>query len=226
LQSKKATPCPICGGDLFGPGPGGRLSPSGAEPRCIGCGALERHRAFRTVFEALAPDLAGLSALQFSHDASAPRDRFGRFEMSIYGGSNSLDLAAIDRPDGAYDVVVANHVLEHVADDRAALAELARITASDGFVVLSVPDLLRCERTVEYGRPREDKHGHYRLYGPDIAERWRDAVPQWHGVGVVPFDPVSGAADRLTLLSLSEHRAAALADRLRVAGFAPFDALA
>ena len=65
--------------------------------------------------------------LQFSEDPSAPREAFARFEVSVYGGANSLDMAAIDRSDGAYGLVIANHVLEHVGDDRAAMAELARV---------------------------------------------------------------------------------------------------
>jgi SAM-dependent methyltransferase len=170
----------------------------------------------------LAPVFAGGRVLQFSEDRSAPREAFGTFEVSVYGGPNSLDMAAIDRPDGAYDLVIANHVLEHVADDRAALAELARV---GGALFLSVPDLLRVERTVEYGRARDDKHGHYRLYGPDIAERWRAAVPDWRGVGVVAADPVTGAEDRATLLSRDGALLGAARAAMAAAGLTPFEAL-
>jgi hypothetical protein len=117
-------------------------------------------------------------------------------------------------------------VLEHVRDDLAALAELDRITAPDGVVFLSVPDLLRVERMVEYGEARADKHGHWRIYGPDIRARWLAAAPMWRGVGVVAHDPVTGEPDRATLLSRSTARLAACADALRAAGFAPFDAFA
>lgn len=221
-SSKPPHACPICGGVRFGPGPKGRAAPDGSMPRCEGCGSLERHRAFRLVLSALSPVFAGASVLQFSEDQSAPRQAFGRFEVSDYGGDNSLDMAAVDRPDGAYDLVIANHVLEHVADDRAALAELARIGRA---TFLSVPDLLRVERTVEYGRAREDKHGHYRLYGPDIADRWRAAVPGWGAVGVVGRDPVTGAEDRATVLSHDEALLAAVTAALHAAGYAPFKAL-
>lgn len=224
MASKRVRRCPICGGTRFEPGPKGRRAPSGALPRCTGCGSLERHRSFRIAFDALAGLLHGLRALQFSEDGSAPRDAFASFEVSVYGGPNHLDMAAVDRDDGAYDLVIANHVLEHVADDLAALGELDRISAPAGVVFLSVPDLLRCERTVDYGRPRADKHGHYRLYGPDIVERWRRAAPGWRGIGVVARDPVTGEADRATLLSRNADRLAALRDRLRAAGLEAFDA--
>ena len=218
--------CPICGGTTFVAGPKGRLSPGGILPRCAGCQSLERHRAFRTVFEALRPVFAPFGALQFSDDGSAPREAFASFEVSHFGGPNHLDLADIDRPDGSVGIAIANHVLEHVRDDIAALAELDRITAPGGAVMLSVPDLLRCEATHEYGRAREDKHGHWRIYGPDIAERWRRAVPEWRGLGVVPRDPVTGEPDRLTLLSRDEALLASFARALSAAGIPAFDAFA
>ncbi len=218
------TACPICGGTRFVGGPKGRLSPGGILPRCAGCQSLERHRAFRTVFDALRPTFAPFAALQFSDDGSAPREAFAAFEVSQYGGPNHLDLAAIDRPDGSVGIAIANHVLEHVGDDLAAIAELDRITAPNGAVVLSVPDLLRCEATHEYGRAREDKHGHYRIYGPDIAERWRRAAPDWRGLGVVARDPVTGEPDRITLLSRDAGLLAAFAAALASAGIAAFDA--
>lgn len=223
-QTPSKTPCPICGGPVSAPGPQGRLSPAGTPPRCAGCGGLERHRAYHRVLAAIAPLFAGESVLQFSDDPSAPRAAFERFEVSVFGGPNSLDLAAIARPDGAYGLVIANHVLEHVEDDNAALAELDRITAPGGAVFLSVPDLLRVVRTREYGRARADKYGHWRLYGPDIVERWRRAAPHWGGVGVVAADPVTGAPDRATVLSRSRPRLRALSERLAAAGLAPFDA--
>lgn len=222
----EAPRCPICGGSEFVAGPKGRRSPSGLMPRCGGCGALERHRAFRTVFDAILPVARPLRVLQFSDDPSVPREAFAAFEVSHYGGENHLDLAAIDRPSGSVGLAVANHVLEHVEDDLAALAELDRITAPDGALVLSVPDLLRCERTVEYGRAREDKHGHYRLYGPDIGERWRRAAPLWRGLAVVARDPVTGEPDRLTILSRNAALLAAFEAALVEAGIETSNAFA
>lgn len=230
MASKATSPgsasCPICLSTSLTLGPSGRLSPNGIPPRCASCGALERHRAFRTIFQAIGDFLAGARVLQFSPDLSADRAVFSAFEVSQFGGPNHLDMAAIDRADGAYDLVIANHVLEHVEDDHAALGELARVAGPEGVVFLSVPDLLRVARTKEYGFAREDKYGHWRLYGPDIAERWRRAVPDWLGVGVVARDPITGEPDRATLLTRSPARLEALAAALRSAGLAPFDAFA
>ena len=62
------------------------------------------------------------------------------------------DLGAIPRPDAAYDAIVCSHVLEHVADDRAAMRELHRVLAPGGWAVLQVPIAARAERTDEEPR--------------------------------------------------------------------------
>ncbi len=50
------------------------------------------------------------------------------------------DIAEIAVQDDALDVVFFNHVLEHVEDDEAALAEVRRIVKPGGLVVLGVPN--------------------------------------------------------------------------------------
>lgn len=211
--------CPICGSTAFTQGPNGRLSPEGALPRCQGCRSLERHRAYRTAFAALDPTrFSGLSALQFSPDPVVESGWFGRHEISEYGTDTALDLQAIDRPDASYDVVVVNHVLEHVPDDLAALRELDRVVRTDGFVFLSVPDPARVPATRHYGRAREDKHGHWRVYGPDIADRFAEALPRGFVVTLQPTDPVTGAPDTAFVLTRSKDVAADAVRRLGAAG--------
>jgi SAM-dependent methyltransferase len=49
------------------------------------------------------------------------------------------DLAALDLPDAAFDGAVCAEVLEHLEDDRAALAELRRVLRPGGVLAVSVP---------------------------------------------------------------------------------------
>lgn len=209
--------CNICGHAQFGPGPGGRLSYDGkTPPRCTGCQSLERHRAFRAVFDALrSPEFATLSVLQFSRDRSNDPRWFARHEVSVYAGENSLDLQRINRPDASYDVVVCNHVLEHVADDRAALRELARVVRPGGFVFLSTPDPLRRETTADWGYADESKHGHYRIYGRDIERTLRAELAGLGVLAVTGVDPATGGTEALFLITPSASRLAHLASRLR-----------
>ena len=50
-----------------------------------------------------------------------------------------LDITKIDLPDESYDMVIANHVLEHVSSYEAALSELRRILKPDGTMIVSFP---------------------------------------------------------------------------------------
>jgi len=49
------------------------------------------------------------------------------------------DAVSLPFPDGAFDRVVAAEVLEHVMDDRAAMAELARVLRPGGTMAVTVP---------------------------------------------------------------------------------------
>lgn len=171
--------CAICGGETFGPGPGGRMAVTGLPPRCETCQSLERHRAIRGFFNSIYDEklFAQLRVLQFSADPAVDPRWFREYEYSVYQGHNSLDMQDVDRPSESYDLVICNHVLEHVPSDGDALRELCRIINADGVVFLTVPDPHRRTVTVDWGYPDETRHGHFREYGADIAERFEEHIP-------------------------------------------------
>jgi len=107
-------------------------------------------------------------------------------DLAMPGVDFHSDLAAIPRRDGAYDAIVCSHVLEHVADDRAAMRELHRVLAPGGWAVLQVPIACRADHTDEEspgeplpGDERARRFGdptHRRLYTEaDYVRRLEDA---------------------------------------------------
>lgn len=204
-QIESVVPCNICGGTFFVPGPGGRLSMTKTMPRCRQCGSLERHRLIRSVWEFFPRSwLGSRQLLQFSLDESISREWFRSAEVSIYKKRNSLDVQAIDRCDESYDVVVCNHVLEHVADDRTAFGELIRILRPEGILQLSVPSPATRDTTEEWGFPDSGQHGHFRLYGRgDIVPRFQAAAPGVAFLEVSAVDPVTRFKDWLYFASRS-----------------------
>lgn len=88
-------------------------------------------------------------------------------------------VEALPFPDGSFDGIICNHVLEHVQDDRRAMKELRRVLAPSGWALLQVPITLGLARTVEAPtltspqerRRRFGQHDHVRLYGRDYADR-------------------------------------------------------
>jgi len=204
--------CNICGGRRMVAGPLGRLSASGKLPTCADCGSLERHRILRRVWNALPRRfLEYARALQFSRDPSVEPDWFGAHEESIFGTDTSIDIQAIDREDGSYDVVICNHVLEHVEDDRIAFRELMRVLTDDGFLQLTVPSPISRSETEEWGYAREDFHGHYRHYGLDLIDRFQACVEDARMLYVRSRDAATGIEDYVFFWSRSE----ATLDRLR-----------
>ena len=73
----------------------------------------------------------------------------------VLGQISSLPFA-----DGAFDLVCALDVIEHVSDDQVALAELSRVTMQGGTLVISAP--LHPSRWTAF----DDFVGHKRRYDP------------------------------------------------------------
>ncbi len=94
-----------------------------------------------------------------------------------------MDVTNIQFPDASFDVILCNHVLEHVGDDRRAMRELYRVLRPGGWAILQVPMDLSRESTFEdpsVTDPRErtrlfGQWDHVRLYGRDYALRLRAA---------------------------------------------------
>jgi len=197
--------CSMCGGTRFGRGPNQRLAASGVPPRCLECRSLERHRIIRSVYDGLPDEVLEIRrVLQFSDDIATPRARFRSVEISVHGGENHLDMMDIARPDGAYDWVIANHVIEHVSDDRRAMAELLRVVAGDGVIQLTFPTPSTALETWELDAPDPESYDHYRGYGSDFPLRMAPVLGGAPGVVVVGHDAVTGCWDAVYFFSPSK----------------------
>lgn len=202
MANQKA--CVICGGRSFAPGPGGRLTRHGLCPRCTNCRSLERHRALRLIYNAI-PDsfLGAADCLQFAPDPAAPRDRFASFEISIYGAQNHLDMMRIDRADGSYGWVVANHVIEHLANDLAGMGELMRIAGPQGIVQVTVPAPKARLQSQAMPTPDNLASFHFHIYGSDFPKTMKPALGGGAGIAAIATDPSTGTFDVAYFFSAS-----------------------
>lgn len=184
--------CPVCGAHLA------RFLPNPRTGRpdsvCPVCGSQERHRATWPFLWTQTP--LAKPPLRMLH--VAPERCFER----VLRRQEGLDYVTMDRDkehvmvrtdltnlvfEGAdFDLILCNHVLEHVPDDRAAMEELFRVLRPGGCAVVTVPGPdpahgfpERLERTVEdpgavdpEARRRRFGHPeHVRQYGLDLRER-------------------------------------------------------
>ena len=185
----RAVECPLCRGTFR------RFLPAGRPPRphalCPRCGTLERHRL---LWRYLAERTRLLSSpLRLLHVAPEPAlERALRrvpgleyisADFETPGVDLRLDLTALPFADASIDAILCSHVLEHVPDDRAAMREMRRVLAPDGWAILVVP--VDESRETTYEDPsitdpaaRERAFGqsdHVRWYGRDYADRLREA---------------------------------------------------
>jgi SAM-dependent methyltransferase len=156
---------------------------------CPACGGNDRERHILAYLRAsgLLDDMRGKSLLHF---APEPRltpllERIGlarHVQADLFPaapGIERIDLLAIPYTDQSFDFVMANHVLEHVADDVGALRELRRVLKPGGRAILQTPfsnvlEYTLCDAGVSTAETRRQLYGqedHVRLYGRDIFAR-------------------------------------------------------
>ncbi len=89
------------------------------------------------------------------------------------------DILDLPFGDETFDVVICNHVLEHIEDDRKAMSELYRVMKKGGWGILQVPMKNSLEKTYEdftITDPKErqknfGQYDHVRWYGMDYFDR-------------------------------------------------------
>ena len=94
-----------------------------------------------------------------------------------------MDISDIHYDDNTFDVIVCNHVLEHVPDDAKAMSELHRVMKPGGWGIFQVPisQILKKtfeEPSIKAPEQREKVFGqddHVRIYGGDYVKRLQRA---------------------------------------------------
>lgn len=179
--------CPVCQHTFRKFLPYGRLNPR-PNALCPNCLSLERHRLIwiylrekTNFFTAslnvlhIAPEHCFLKAFEKQH-----RTTYITADIESPLAKVKMDIHQIPFPENQFDVVLCNHVLEHVRDDIQAMREINRVLKPGGWAILQVPFFAPVpERTFEDNsiinpREREKIFGqddHVRKYGHDYLNR-------------------------------------------------------
>lgn len=165
---------------------------------CLNCFSLERHRLIWLFFKNKTTLLNSKTRIKLFHVApeSAFFEHFRKNKMIDYypvdlfeegysypKGTINMDITAIKFENESFDVVICNHVLEHIPDDKKAVSELQRILKKDGWAIILVPIERDLEHTFEDSsitdpKEREEAYGqsdHVRQYGMDYASRLEES---------------------------------------------------
>ncbi|HEY3142232.1 MAG TPA: class I SAM-dependent methyltransferase [Acidimicrobiales bacterium] len=129
----------------------------------------EVHPALRVIecSPRLGPEYRGAMATWFFY-------RTSDYDLRAHQGNLQLDLQRIDLPDDSLDVMLCAHVLEHVPDTDKALAELQRVIAPGGRLVLQVPVLQGFTAPPAEPEFHGDNTPVFWRFGFDLTARLRD----------------------------------------------------
>lgn len=91
------------------------------------------------------------------------------------------DILNLPFEDDQFDLVLCNHVLEHITDDHKAMSELYRVIKPGGLGIFQVPQNIELDKTYEdpsIVAPEEraahfGQYDHVRVYGKDYFDRLR-----------------------------------------------------
>lgn len=108
-----------------------------------------------------------------------------KYSEGIYFHQNidSIDLLQMPFKDGEFDLLICNHVLEHINNDEKAISEIYRVLSPGGKAILQVPISYKIESTYEdfsiTSKNMREKHfgqfDHVRVYGIDYITRLEKA---------------------------------------------------
>ncbi len=161
---------------------------------CVKCDAIDRDRLLYAFLEFELDVLRNdpsLSILHMAPELMLSRE-FMRYQYKQYVCADKFmpgyhypehtinrDIMDLDFGDNSFELILCNHVLEHIPDDIGAMKELYRVLKPKGTAVLQVP--ISPLLTTSYENPeiqtakeREQHFGQYdhvRIYGQDYIQR-------------------------------------------------------
>jgi len=179
--------CPVCRTGFRTFLPYGRIN-SRPNALCPNCLSLERHRLiwvylneksdfFKKQLHVLhiAPEACFINRFEKIHS-----DQYITADIESPLAKVKMDIHEIPFAENTFDVVLCNHVLEHVRDDIKAMNEIHRVLKPGGFSILLVPffkpvgEVTFEDNSITDPREREKIFGqddHVRKYGRDYTQR-------------------------------------------------------
>ncbi len=154
---------------------------------CPSCLSLERHRLIWLYLKEKTEFFTDeLNVLHIAPEQPFYR-RFEKLEKLNYITADlespiakvKMDIKEMPFEDNSFDVLLCNHVLEHIDNELKATKEIYRVLKPGGWAILQVPLDFNLETTYEdlsITDPKErekhfGRHDHIRLYGRDYAQR-------------------------------------------------------
>jgi len=167
--------------------------------RCVHCGSHDRHRLIYLFLKEkymkwssnlkilhIAPEKAISKYIESQNISTYVKGDFYTEGAEYPEDVVHMDIREIPYEDETFDLIICNHVLEHVIEDKLAMNEIHRVLKNNGNAILQVPISYIIDTSIEKpdvstNEERERIYGqfnHVRVYGKDYFERL-------HSVGLI-----------------------------------------
>jgi SAM-dependent methyltransferase len=156
---------------------------------CPKCRSFERHRLLWLFLRDRTDLFSSAEVRTLLHVAPEPclKSRFEIMKNIVYKLSDmrstipdqKIDITGMPLGDESIDVIICNHVLEHIPDDLKAMRELYRVLRRNGWAIINAPvdyarDQTYEDLTITTAQQRKTHFGqadHVRVYGRDYMRR-------------------------------------------------------
>jgi SAM-dependent methyltransferase len=156
-----------------------------AESVCPVCGSIERHRHVYLYLKEMTDIFQRpVRLLHFAPESQLepiltkqPNITYVSADLRSPLAEVRLDITKMPFADSSFDLVICNHVLEHIPNDRLAMSEILRVLVPGGWALLQVPIAATRARTesdpeavIAERLQRFGQEDHVRIYGRDYPE--------------------------------------------------------
>ena len=167
---------------------------------CPNCSSRKRHRGLNELYKNILTEFNFPKILHFAPEPVF-YNLFTSFDyitadLELTDVDLQLDIENIDYQTASFDLILCNHVLEHVSNDDKALKELFRILKPSGTVIITVPGDWMSEKTINYDQP--DSNGHYRNYGLNFLIVLDDIFTSVDSIDLYKYDCIYNLSLGLT----------------------------
>lgn len=159
-------------------------------PKC-GCNDRDRHLWLYMSRTGILDDIPSKRILHIAPEARLeprltalkPKEYIGGDLFPKKPQHRKINVEALDFPDGYFDLIICNHVLEHVDHPESALAEFNRCLSPQGHLIAQTPYSPVMKHTLETNTPVSTtfkiryygQDDHVRLFGADIVDYFKTA---------------------------------------------------
>tara|TARA_B110000003_G_C16548300_1_gene495571 strand:- start:273 stop:1019 length:747 start_codon:yes stop_codon:yes gene_type:complete len=139
---------------------------------CPNCHSRSRHRGLFFLYKEIISVKKEKKILHFAPEIFL-QEKIKNFKQHVYHTTDLFmknvnfreDLLNLSFKDDSYDIILNNHVLEHISNDKKAIQEIHRILKPKGIAIITVPGNWKKKTKHFYSL---NNNGHYRDYGFDF----------------------------------------------------------